>query len=74
MLLKSARNKVYAACVLLFCERRWSFYTFRPKLAASAQWSQALGRPLATYDLVVGRYVWGICQLSLPAALKLSSI
>ena len=40
---------------------------YRPKPDLTAALESALGRTLAGYDLIVGRYLWSLCQLVLPA-------
>ncbi len=43
---------------------------FEPKILESQKWSEALNFPIDAYDLVVGRYLWGISQLALANSTK----
>lgn len=56
---------------------RWVFATvanaevtwrrFKPKPHLTEPLQKFLGQRLADYDLVVGRYIWPVCQLEIPA-------
>lgn len=39
---------------------------YEPKLDLTQRIESALGNPIAHYDLVVGRYLWSVCQLRIP--------
>lgn len=39
---------------------------FRPKEAATTSVERFFASPIGDYDLIVGRYVWGVCQLRVP--------
>jgi glycosyltransferase involved in cell wall biosynthesis len=44
---------------------------YRPQPALTRAVEGALGRTLADYDVVVGRYAWGVCQLEVPAGVRI---
>jgi glycosyltransferase involved in cell wall biosynthesis len=48
--------------------RPWPWRRFRPQRRLTAQIEQALGTTLSNYALVLGRYIWPVCQLVLPPA------
>ena len=41
---------------------------FKPKSCLTEPLEQILGQRLADYDLIVGRYIWPVCQLEIPAS------
>lgn len=43
---------------------------YRPKPGLTHETEVAFGRKLASYDLIVGRYLWPICQLVIPDSTK----
>lgn len=43
-----------------------SLSRYSPKPGLTAELEIALGRPLESYQLIVGRYLWPICQLLIP--------
>lgn len=47
--------------------RRAILDRFKPQAALTRQIEQRLGAPLSRYDLLVGRYLWPVCQLECPA-------
>ena len=42
------------------------FSRYRPQSSLTTEIEMALGRPLESYQLIVGRYLWPICQLLIP--------
>ena len=48
----------------------WTPWRFWPKAGLTLQIENVLGRKLSEYQLVVGRYLWPLCQLSLPAGTR----
>jgi glycosyltransferase involved in cell wall biosynthesis len=43
---------------------------YRPQPALSRAVEGSLGCALSDYDVIVGRYAWGICQLDIPAGVR----
>lgn len=43
---------------------------YRPQARLTRAVETALGRELGDYDTVVGRYAWGVCQLEIPAGVR----
>ncbi|HLL13347.1 MAG TPA: hypothetical protein VK570_19945, partial [Rubrivivax sp.] len=43
---------------------------YRPKPPLTHELESALGRTIDSYALVVGRYLWSLCQLVLPASVR----
>ena len=48
-----------------------SLSRYRPKPAFTQSIESALGCPMSRYQLIVGRYVWPVCQLVVPANVPL---
>jgi glycosyltransferase involved in cell wall biosynthesis len=48
-----------------------SFSRYRPKPALTNSIAHALGCPMQGYQLIVGRYVWPLCQLAVPHSVPL---
>jgi len=49
---------------------RWPWQRLKPQPAWTARIEAALPRRLADYDLIVGRYLWPVSQLSLPPGVR----
>lgn len=45
---------------------KWRLNLFQPKKNLTLPLEDALGCSFSNYDLVVGRYVWPVCQLEIP--------
>ncbi|MDB5816044.1 MAG: hypothetical protein JWN23_3161 [Rhodocyclales bacterium] len=45
---------------------------YTPRIELSERISRALPQPIADYDIIIGRYLWSICQLVIPA--KVTSV
>ena len=48
----------------------WTPWRFRPKAVLTHQIEKVLGQKLSDYQLVVGRYLWPLCQLRLPEGVR----
>ena len=48
----------------------WTPWRFWSKAGLTLQIENVLGRKLSEYQLVVGRYLWPLCQLSLPPGMR----
>ncbi len=44
---------------------------YQPKLALTRDVERALGREMSGYQLIVGRYVWPVCQLVIPKSVPI---
>ena len=44
------------------------FTRYKPKVALTREIERLLGRKISDYQLIVGRYVWPVCQLAIPAS------
>ncbi|MDO9504990.1 glycosyltransferase [Hydrogenophaga sp.] len=45
-------------------------WRFSPKIEFTKQLEALLGHPLGGFDLIVGRYAWGLCQLDIPSSVR----
>jgi polysaccharide biosynthesis protein PslH len=45
-------------------------FRYRPKPDLTGAIEASLGKPLSSYDLIVGRYLWSMCQLALPGGVR----
>lgn len=50
--------------------QRWPWQRLKPQPDWTLRIEVALQRPLAHYDLIVGRYLWPVSQLQLPPAVR----
>ena len=48
-----------------------SLSRYKPKPALTQSIESALGCPIRSYQLIVGRYVWPVCQLAVPQSVPL---
>jgi glycosyltransferase involved in cell wall biosynthesis len=68
----SRSDKEGVTCVLASTELGNGGLTrYRPKALLTRRIEESLGRSLSEYRLIVGRHVWGICQLQVPPDVKL---
>jgi glycosyltransferase involved in cell wall biosynthesis len=67
----SRRGEAHEHSVLALVQTGGLQSRYAPKAALTRGIEQALAHPLSDYQLIVGRYVWGICQLQIPTGVRL---